>query len=180
MPSKDIEIESQKISSKIFQIPAYEKAKNICFYLPTEKEVNVMDLLTESLQNNRKCFVPLISGEDLEFLQVESLEDLKTFTKNKWNILEPPLDTLDKRINLFKTGIDSLLIISPGLAFDLQKNRMGKGKGYYDKFMKRLRKEKIEFKTIAVSFSTQMVKEVPMEEHDEKMDILVLPDQIIE
>lgn len=179
MTIKEIETESKLIVDQIKVFSIYKTAKNICLYLPTEKEVNVFDLLTDSLQNSRNCFVPLIMGDDLEFLLVESLEDLQTFKKNKWNILEPPIETLDKRKSLFNSKIDNLLIIAPGLAFDIQKNRMGKGKGYYDKFIKRLRKENIKFETIAVSFSTQIVKDVPMEEFDEKMNYLALPDQIL-
>jgi len=80
-------------------------------------------------------------------------------------ISEPDLD------KIFEGKID--LVIVPGIAFDWQKNRLGRGKGYYDRFF-----ETNQLLKIGVCFDFQLIETVPNSEHDICMDIIITPSGI--
>jgi len=67
------------------------------------------------------------------------------------------------------------LIINPGVVFDRQLNRVGYGKGYYDRILVRKRKDA---KVIAVAYEFQVLDEVPAEKHDIKMDMIITEENI--
>jgi 5-formyltetrahydrofolate cyclo-ligase len=68
-----------------------------------------------------------------------------------------------------------LLIIVPGVAFDRRGNRLGRGQGYYDRLLKELKSKPQGPKTIGVGFDHQLVDVVPIESHDEPVDMLCMP-----
>lgn len=119
----------------------------------------------------------------MEFLKVLSMEDIESLPPNAWGIPEPlPLD--DLRQNAKEGGLD--LIIMPGLAFDRTCNRIGYGKGYYDKYLemcqanqKRLGLNRTKTgtafpKLVAIGLSTQLIANVPTDKYDIKPDLVVL------
>ena len=65
------------------------------------------------------------------------------------------------------------LIIVPGLGFDLEKNRIGFGGGFYDTFLTRLRKDGIDIPFVAICYDFQIIEKVPVEGHDVKVDFIV-------
>jgi 5-formyltetrahydrofolate cyclo-ligase len=115
---------------------------------------------------------------DIEMLRIADEDDLKTFVANNWGILEPSLDSLSRRENLLPMNPDFVCVVNPGLAFDLHRNRLGKGKGYYDRFLVKLGKV-AKFKTLAVALKCQIVDSVPVEDYDVKMDEIILEDREI-
>ena len=71
-------------------------------------------------------------------------------------------------------GLD--LIIVPGLAFTADGKRMGRGKGYYDTYLKRcLSSQNKPPVTVALAFSPQIVESVPTNEHDVNVDLVLYP-----
>ena len=66
------------------------------------------------------------------------------------------------------------LIIVPGLVFDEKSNRIGYGKGYYDKFL-----SKINCYKVGLSFDFQIKKEIPFEKHDEKLNCIISEKRIL-
>jgi 5-formyltetrahydrofolate cyclo-ligase len=70
----------------------------------------------------------------MHMVEISSLQDFESLEKNSWGIPEPKLS--DKRLDCFQAGgLD--LIVMPGLAFDKEQNRIGYGKGYYDRFLQK-------------------------------------------
>ena len=67
------------------------------------------------------------------------------------------------------------LVIVPGVAFDKNKNRLGRGKGYYDRFL-----EKIDAPKIGVGFDCQLIEKLPVEKFDVRMNKVVVPSLIID
>ncbi|KAJ1970209.1 hypothetical protein H4R34_006098, partial [Dimargaris verticillata] len=84
----------------------------------------------------KNCFVPRCTPTDMEMVLVHDMADFQSLPKNKWGIPEPKMD--HPRVNVFEMGGPELILM-PGLAFDYQRNRLGHGKGYYDKYIKRCR-----------------------------------------
>ena len=72
------------------------------------------------------------------------------------------------------------MVIIPGLAFDRQKNRLGRGKGFYDRFIKDLRiKQGLRSIHIALSFTDQIVDHVPVNKNDQPVDIIITDREFI-
>ena len=83
--------------------------------------------------------------------------------RGKFNIPEPTTDPYTGKIDL---------ILLPGVAFDLKGNRLGRGGGYYDRYLSQIDKDTI---LVGVGYDFQMIEEVPSGKHDKKMDYVVTP-----
>jgi 5-formyltetrahydrofolate cyclo-ligase len=104
----------------------------------------------------------------------------KSWPKNKWNIPEPP----DSMPTVTAKPGDIDLMIVPGLGFDRSCNRLGQGKGYYDRFIAKMTKDGQDLPLVAVALKPQLLvdgnQKIPVAEYDRKMDMLILPDESIE
>ena len=97
----------------------------------------------------------------MKFYQWNFLETLKV---NKYGMLEPT--------NLKKPLIPNILLI-PLLAFDTNKNRLGYGKGFYDKFLNKYLKKNKDILTIGIAFSFQKYNKLPTSKYDVKLDYIL-------
>lgn len=112
---------------------------------------------------NKRIALPRVCGEELMFHWVASRAELQP---GKFGILEPSAEASP-------AGNDFDLILVPGLAFDLHGGRLGRGKGFYDRFLADARGLRA-----GVCFDNQIVDSVPAEAHDLRMDFLVTPSAI--
>lgn len=128
-------------------------------FVPYGSEIDVMEILQDALQKGKKLYLPKVEGDDMEFYLVESLADLEEGYKG---IMEPKGDT--PCFAYEENTADKVLMLMPGAAFDGTRNRIGYGKGYYDRYLQD--KESLQLRTIAVGFQCQMVEEIPSEEFD--------------
>ena len=113
-----------------------------------------------------KISLPVIDQNTCELL-FSKYDDKKNLRKNKLGIIEP--------IKLKNITPD--IIFVPMLGFDRDLNRLGYGKGYYDRTISKLRKLKKIF-VIGLAYDNQMVQNIPTENHDEKMDIILTDKKI--
>eukprot|EP01147_Barroeca_monosierra_P008676 gene8676-1069_t len=150
--------EAAKICHKINALSAYQNAKRVAFFLSMPDE--------NALAAGKSCFVPRYTKECMNMYKVKDWEDVLTLPKTKWNIAQPEDAREDALSN---GGLD--IIIVPGLLFSKTGGRLGRGKGYYDSYIKRLRGEGLTGPTlIAIGFDCQLVDDVPMQEHDQRVD----------
>lgn len=131
LSTKEIELNTQKISEQFFNHVQLAGIKNIHLYLPIEnkQEPNTW-LLVERIQKERpqiRITIPRIQGEEMDSVL---FEDRTQLSQNQWGILEPTRGGV-----IEPDEID--LIVVPLLAFDLNGHRIGYGKGYYDKYLKK-------------------------------------------
>lgn len=154
------EHESRHLCAKLQHHDAWKSAEHILLYAPMQGEVDVLSFFEDKTKH---FYFPRVEGDGLRVFKVESLEDLE---KGAFGILEPKLSCEEVE------GFELDLIILPGLAFDIQGNRLGKGKGYYDRFLEKISERK-KAATLALAFSFQVVEEVPVEDHDEKVDVVI-------
>lgn len=131
--SEEISADSALIVSRL-KTEFYLEGKTIHFFLPIEKfqEVKLTELL--SLKNTNFC-VPVSDFKTNSMKNIE-LKNLENISVNNYGIPEP---TVGKEIISNKIDI----IICPLLAFDLKGNRLGYGKGFYDKFLSNIQAIKI-------------------------------------
>jgi len=122
---KDKEKQNDVIFNKIINLEEYKQSHLILTYVSLKDEVDTMKLIRYSFKQGKKVAVPKCEGEDITFYYINSLEELE---KRKFGILEPKTNEI---VNDFANSI----CIIPGVVFDKQNNRMGYGKGFYDRFL---------------------------------------------
>lgn len=140
-------------------MPAYQSAHTILLYSPLNDEVDVFSIVNDAYRNGKTVLLPKVVGEDLELRIYKGVESLE---RGAFGILEPVGDVF-----LDYNPIE--LAIVPGMAFDKAGHRLGRGKGYYDRLLPRL---KNAYK-IGVCFPFQYLDEIPCEEHDVVMDEVI-------
>ena len=156
--SEEITIKlSQKICTRLEGTDMFQKADCIALYYATGDEVQT-SVLIEKWYGKKKIVLPVISSENIHFHTFTGKENLSV---NSRSILEPisTEEILPKNIDLF---------IVPGVAFDRKGNRLGRGKGFYDRYLADVTKT-----MIGICFDFQLIDFVPAEEHDIKMDMII-------
>ncbi|CAO3590199.1 unnamed protein product [Absidia cylindrospora] len=115
----------------------------------------------------------------MDMVKITSWEDYLSLPINKWDIPEPPLDEVRENA-LDANGLD--LILVPGVAFDNAKNRIGHGKGYYDRYLLNyqewaIKNNKPMVKTVALALQEQIVDvgTIPLENTDQQLDYILTP-----
>ena len=157
--SKDyIKNKSQQIFLKLAESVEYRNSRNIMFYVATRSEVQTEEMIKTSIEMGKNIFVPIILPECINLAPSKIFDFDTELEKGKKGILEPKKEYY----RLFPPeNID--LIIIPGVAFDLSGNRIGRGFGYYDNFLKEIRSST---KIIALAFEMQIVKKIPNDKND--------------
>lgn len=148
--------QSEVILSKLEQHPDFQKARIVMIYSALPDEVQTQAFL-EKWRHKKKIILPTVVGDDI--IPVE-LAESTGFAVGDFNILEPQNEPY--------TG-DYDLIVVPGVAFDRNGNRIGRGRGYYDRFLCK----HLNIKRIGICFDFQLVDEVPTEDNDIKMDEVI-------
>lgn len=151
----------ETILKKIKSLSCFIEANSIMLFYPLENELNLLDLLNE---NKVFSFPRLINNKIVPYKNNEQ------FQIGRFNIPEPQNST-----EVLHKDLD--LIIVPALCVDLKGNRIGYGKGYYDKFIKELDRDKT---TIVVGiYDKLVVNEIETDEFDEKVDIIITEERIV-
>ena len=145
------------IMNKLRSLDVYQKVQLILVYVSFRSEVDTHAFIHHALEDGKRVAVPLTisDGKNLLPCEIFSFGDLQG---GNWGILEPKKET--QRI-VTPEEID--LVVVPGLAFDRDRNRLGYGAGYYDRFLPNLRHDAI---TLGVGFDMQLVRELPVEPFD--------------
>ncbi len=135
------------------------------FYYPLETEVNLLGIIRGALRQKRVCF-PVIDLENGDLIPYEINDLNKDFAIGPWGIMQPS----EERAR--KTELQDIdLVVVPGVAFDKAKNRLGRGKGFYDKFLQKLGEKTAK---VGIAFDFQVIRHVPSYPHKyEKVDALV-------
>ncbi|MDI6878963.1 MAG: 5-formyltetrahydrofolate cyclo-ligase [Desulfitobacteriaceae bacterium] len=155
---------SLHIEKQVLTLPEYEKAQTVMLFLNFRDEVETTALAEETLTRGKQLVLPRCAPQGI--LIPALIRDLdQDIEPGTWGIREPRLQGLREAD---PWAID--LVIVPGAAFDGQGNRLGYGGGYYDRFFGRLRPQVLR---VAIAFATQVLPEVPVDPHDQKMSILV-------
>lgn len=160
-------IKDKEISNTIIHSDYFKNAKQVLVFSSTDGEFDTQYIIEGCRNLSKQVFYPICldtSGR-MEFLQVDSAEDLKI---GMYNILEPK-QTCKKYI-----PTENDLIIVPCLSADKNRNRIGYGKGYYDRFLK-------DFNGVSICpcYSELLTDTLPTDENDIKINIIVTDKEVI-
>ncbi len=170
MDLSDVEQKSLTISDTVTSLPEYEKAQVIACYVNKESEVQTRTLIRKALSSQKKVLIPITrkNSNELVFSEIPSLYEL---SPGPFGIMEP--NPSKRKLRDVST---SDLVIVPGIVWDIYGHRLGWGHGYYDQVLKKLWKETL---SIGLSFDLQLVDQVPREQFDLPVKMLVTESRVI-
>lgn len=176
---------SSIIGAKLAQLPRFQFAQTknqLMIYLSFGNEVQTTSLLPEYNENNDQTknsenvgdsvIVPYCEQNAIIPIRIFSPQELEV---GRFGIMEP---TLPIRQDIRRcVGLEQLdVVLVPGLAFDTHGNRLGHGKGYYDRLLKQLPQKTT---TIALAFECQLLPKIPVDHNDQPVNIIITEKQII-
>jgi 5-formyltetrahydrofolate cyclo-ligase len=157
---------SQAICERFASLPEYAAARTVMMYVDVRNEVRTRPFLPAALAQGKRMVVPYCVDGELELFPLESLDELAVAS---FGLLEPkPELRLLPQKRVEPEELD--LVMVPGVAFDRQGGRIGHGKGYYDRLLRRVRPDA---PLIGIAFECQIFAEIPMLPHDVRMDKVI-------
>ncbi|HOQ03848.1 MAG TPA: 5-formyltetrahydrofolate cyclo-ligase [Anaerohalosphaeraceae bacterium] len=163
LPAEERLEKSRQICRWVMESDVFRQATVVMAFLSMPYEVDTTPLILQSWRQGKTIAVPKISWEQRHMIPVEiqslesGLETGKKGLRNPTGGVPVPLEEID-------------LVLTPGLAFDVQGNRLGRGGAYYDRFFKN---PGLSAARWALAFSFQVVEEVPVGPEDEPVDAVV-------
>lgn len=152
----DIRAKSGVICEKVLCCAEYKSSQRVMVYLSFGGEVMTDGIIEHAACCGKEVFAPRLCGGAMEAAKIGG-----GFSKNKFGIPEPLGGQTAK-------PEDMELFIVPGVAFDADGNRLGFGKGFYDRFLEGARGFKI-----GIAFDFQIVENVACDSHDIPMDKVI-------
>lgn len=162
LTQREVERRSKNVEQKIQRLSEYIKAQYVMAYYPLKGEVNLLGMLRKDLTRKIICF-PVIEGDRLIPYRVKDIDS--DFVSGPFGVRQPDPKRCDA---VSPSDIDVVLV--PGVAFDRKRNRLGRGGGYYDRFLKKLEKKT---RTVGVAFDIQLLDTLPhLSSHDVGVDMV--------
>lgn len=159
--SQELREQSFPVVMRLLSHPRIKTAKTVMLYYSLPDEVDTHTLVDSLLVSGKQILLPRVTGEGtMELRRYTGPADLAL---GAYNIMEPTGE-------LFVDYASINLAVIPGVAFDREGNRMGRGKGYYDRLLPKLRST---YK-IGICLPFQLVEQIPTDEHDVKMDEVII------
>lgn len=150
-PEEERQKNSRNIAAQLFELEEYQKAQTILFYASCKGEVDTFEMMQQAKKSQKKIGLPRVINKTMFIpCQIDNIDNLEM---GPFGIAQPKND---EQKALEPDQID--LVIVPGVAFDCSNNRLGRGKGYYDRFLKTI---PCDVPTIGLAFDFQIVDNLP-------------------
>jgi 5-formyltetrahydrofolate cyclo-ligase len=149
--------------------PAWQAAETILFFAPLAGELDIWPLVDEAIMANKSVALPYFATLLDRYVACEIHELDRDLKVGRFGIREPA----DRCLQIPLNRLDFVLV--PGVAFDLQGRRLGRGKGFYDRLLADLRGT-----ICGVAFDEQIVSELPVGPTDISVNCILTPTRFIE
>jgi len=155
---------SRLIAEQFWQLPVIQKARSILFYASMPGEVDTLAMIEKAIFLGKRVALPIVEQNQRKLIPtlITSMEELPQRT---FGITEPLFDP-DKVLD--PKDLDAVIV--PGLAFDRQHHRLGRGAGYYDRFLSTLPES---VSTVGLAFDFQLTDCLPTEAHDKRLQQII-------
>ena len=165
LTAEELKRRSTNVEKMLSNLPIYKDAKVIMAYYPLKGEVDILSTVRKVLGKKRICFPVMdLEKKTLSVFEVENFTG--DFALGPYGVLQPD-PAKAKEINIKEIDV----VIVPGLAFDNRRNRLGRGAGFYDRFLKTLLPST---KKVGVAFEFQILDNLPVDSpFDEKVDVVI-------
>lgn len=159
---------SRQITGKILKSPEWQKAELFLAYLSFQHEVDTEQLIQSAFEEGKLVGAPRIEGDTLIFHKWTGHNAIvHSYGMAEPHHLSPTIAPEDY----------NTLALIPGLAFDHGKNRLGRGKGFYDRFLE-INSHKA-FTSVGVCYHWQLYNRIPVSKNDKPVDLVITDEQII-
>ncbi|MBR2449973.1 MAG: 5-formyltetrahydrofolate cyclo-ligase [Paludibacteraceae bacterium] len=148
---------SAEVLAHLEQLPAFQSAQTVLIYYPTHNEVDVLPLI-KRYKKEKTFLFPVVHRRSMTACPYEGNAKMH---RGKFNIPEPTTEPYIGKIDL---------IILPGVGFDLCGNRLGRGGGYYDRYLANIKRGTV---LVGVGYDFQLIEEVPAARHDKRLGYIV-------
>ncbi len=155
---------SELIAHKLFSLSQWQEADTVYAYMDYQGEVQTKQMILESLKHGKRVALPKVIGREMFFYYIHSFDDV---TAGYRGIAEPTTTEI--------ASADAPFVIVPGVAFDRNRNRMGYGGGYYDRYFVNVPDACL----VAIAHPFQILEQIPMEKTDIPMDCVITPEGMI-
>ncbi len=168
IPPETLQQQSRSAAEILFKQPEYQQAEIMMIFLSHGREADTTPIVLQAWKDRKRILAPQVSWESRQMIPMEINNLDEDLGRNQLGFREPvrgmpiPVELID-------------LVIVPGLAFDPFGNRLGRGRGLYDRFLAR---EKFTGKACGLSLEVQVVESIPAREHDVKVSMLVTEQQV--
>ncbi|KAH8299514.1 hypothetical protein KR044_002163 [Drosophila immigrans] len=167
--------QSQAVTAKVLQNEAFRQAQRVSIYLSTSDELDTTAIICEMFRLEKMVFVPSYQGSKMKMVRLCDMSEYENLPLTKWNIKQP--DFKETREDAMTNGHGIDLFIVPGVAFTRSGDRLGHGRGYYDKYLTQHAEKYPHKKTsiMALALNEQIVGngELPMDDHDVRLQCVV-------
>lgn len=168
IPTEELQQRSAKVAVQLFSQPEYRQAETMMIYLSLPREVDTTSIVVRAWQDGKRVVAPQVLWESKQMIPIEigSLEN--DVAVGSMGVREPirgepvPIDAID-------------LVVVPGLAFDPFGNRLGRGRGFYDRFLSR---KEFRGTPCGLALEEQVVTSIPADAKDVQMKMLVTDQQV--
>lgn len=159
---------SEAICLRLFETEEMKFCRNLLVYADYNNEVATDKIILKALMQGISVYMPKVKGDEMDFYRVFALDELQS---GSYGIREPyEIEHLK-----FEEENNTVCLL-PLSAFDAMGNRIGYGKGYYDKYLNRVKVEAC----IGLAYSFQESEDIPAEEFDRKLDKVVTEADVFE
>lgn len=165
MSSDDRAYLDGRLCKRVVSSPDILKASVVMIYVSYKSEVDTIEIIKKFLIDGKKVAVPKVTGEDIDFYLIDSLDDLEEGYKG---ISEPK-----SGCNKYVPSGDEIIIV-PGTVFDKRLFRIGYGKGYYDRYLAKYK----GLTAIGLAYDFQVVDEIPVDTWDRGMNFIISEKEI--
>ena len=168
LADEEIERLSQSACERLCRTAEFDKAKVVMLFLPLGKEINTGFAVERAFEQGKVVVVPKVLWADREMAAVRMVSIDCEMRAGRYGLREPvsggnvPIDQID-------------LVVVPGLGFDAHGNRLGRGGGFYDRF---LSNSDCRAVLCGLGFERQVIDELPTKKFDVKMDMLATDQQV--
>ena len=161
---EDVSRKSRLIAEQLWKLPAIQKARSILFYASMPGEVDTLSMIEKAIYLGKRVALPIVEQNQRKLIPtlISSMEDVH---KGTYGIDEPHADSNQE---LALKDLDAIVV--PGLAFDRQHHRLGRGAGYYDRFLSTLPETAT---TVGLAFDFQLTESLPTQAHDVRLQQII-------
>ena len=162
LPSAERAMFSEQVLQQLEQMHCFRDAKTVLLYYPVQNELDVLPLV-KKYKREKTLLFPVSHRRGITVHPYAGNEQMH---RGKFGIPEPTTPAYEGKIDL---------ILVPGVAFDAKGRRLGRGGGYYDRFIKK----QTHAVLVGVGYDFQLVDEVPAACHDQRVHRIILPSKTI-
>lgn len=155
---------SRLLCARLEEQTLWREAKSVLFYAPLREEPDVWPLVTDAIAGGKMALLPRFDAEQKHYVVCQINDAVRDVWKGQFGVREP----MESCAKISLNRLD--LILVPGIAFDLDGRRLGRGMGFYDRLLAVLHGP-----TCGVAFDQQIVRQIPVEPHDMRLSCILTP-----